>query len=322
MKQVVMLSGKGGTGKTSLAAALVQVAGRCVAADTDVDAANLALLLPGQDAPWTTFRAGRRARIDPDACNGCLVCAEVCPFHAIRTTASWMPEVVTLACEGCGICARSCPADAIRFEEREAGAWTVRRTAWGPLVHAALDVGEDNSGRLVAEVRKEAARIASEEGHDLVIVDGPPGIDCPTHAAIGGVDLMVAVTEPGVAAAHDLKRLLDLAQWFRVPAAIVLNKADLHPPAAADLRAMAAARGVPVLATLPFRPEVPRALSEGRGLLDVDGLRRDIEACWVGIQDILMARPPPPPNRPEAHPPTPSHPVAGEPIRGGDHADP
>lgn len=182
----------------------------------------------------------------------------------------------------------SCPAGAIRFHAHEAGAWTVRRTSWGPLVHAALHVGEDNSGKLVAEVRKQATALAADEGIDLVLVDGPPGIGCPVHAAVGGADLVVAVTEPGVAAAHDLARLLDLAKWFRVPVALVLNKADLHPPAASDLQATALARGVPVLASLPFLVGVPRTLARGGGLLDVDGMRPLLEHVWAGILGILQ----------------------------------
>jgi MinD superfamily P-loop ATPase len=293
MKQVVVLSGKGGTGKTSLTAALVRLAGRCVAVDADVDAANLALLMPGQDDPWRTFTAGRRARIDPDLCVGCMRCSEECPFKAIRMGAAWIPVVDPLACEGCGICKQWCTPGAIRFEGHEAGVWTVRRTVWGPLVHAALHVGEDNSGKLVAQVRKEGARLGSAENIDLVLVDGPPGIGCPVHAAIGGADLVVAITEPGVAAAHDLERLLDLARWFHVPAAIVLNKADLHPAASADLRFMAAARGVPVLVDLPFLPAVPRALARGRCLLEVEGLQEPLDACWAGIQRMLAGAPAP-----------------------------
>lgn len=291
MKQVVVLSGKGGTGKTSVTAALVRLSGRCVAVDADVDAANLALLLPGQDDEWRTFTAGRRAVIRTDACMGCLACLDGCPFHAIRLSDAFRPVVDPLVCEGCGVCNLLCTAGAIRFDEHQAGAWTVRRTDWGPLVHAALGVGEDNSGKLVAEVRKEATRLASAEDIDLVLVDGPPGIGCPVHAAIGGTDLVVGVTEPGVAATHDLARLLDLAKWFHVPAVIILNKADLHPSSAAELRRMAADRGVPVLASLPFLAEVPQALARGQGLLDVDELRPLLAACWADIRRILAGAP-------------------------------
>ncbi|HQK52444.1 MAG TPA: 4Fe-4S binding protein [Myxococcota bacterium] len=289
--KIAVASGKGGTGKTSLTAALVRLAGRCVAVDADVDAANLALLLPGYNGEWRTFRAGRRATIDPASCTACMACLDECPFHAIRLSDSFLPVVDPLACEGCGVCHLMCSAGAIRFDEHEAGAWTVRRTAWGPLVHAALGVGEDNSGKLVAEIRKEATRIGSEEGIDVVLIVGPPGIGCPVHAAVGGADLVVAVTEPGVAAAHDLTRLLDLAKWFHIPASIVLNKADLHPSAASDLRAMAAARGVPVLASLPFLPAVPRALARGQGLLDVDALQPLLAACWADIRQMLAGVP-------------------------------
>lgn len=289
MKQVVILSGKGGTGKTSLAAALIRLAGRCVSVDADVDAANLALLLPGTDREWTPFSAGRRARIDPGRCLGCQRCVDECPFVAIRSSDEHVPVIDPQACEGCGVCAQWCGADAIRFEPRVSGAWTVRSTTWGPLVHAELNVGEDNSGKLVSEVRNQAARIADAEGFDLILTDGPPGIACPVHAAIGGTDLVVAVTEPGVAATSDLVRLLDVAKWFSVPMAIVLNKADLYPPAAARLRTLAVERGVPVLAEIPFLPEVPRALAQGRSLVEIDELRDVLNACWAGIRNILDA---------------------------------
>jgi len=290
VKQVTILSGKGGTGKTSLAASLVRLAGPCVAVDADVDAANLALLLPGTDGEDQPFLAGRRARIEASSCIGCLRCLDECPFHAISLSPEGLPAVDPVACEGCGVCAQWCTVDAVRFDPRRVGAWRVRRTASGPLVHAELDVGEDNSGKLVAHVRKEGARLAEEEGLDLVIIDGPPGIGCPVHASLGGCDLVVAVTEPGVAATHDLERLLDLARWFHAPAAVVLNKADLDFLSADTLRRMAAARGVPVLASLPFLPEVPRALARGRCLLDVEALRTPLRACQAGILDLLDQR--------------------------------
>ena len=287
MKQVVVLSGKGGTGKTSFTAAMVRLAGRCVAVDADVDAANLALLLPGEDGEWRTFMAGRRAVIARDSCTACLACLDNCPYHAVKLSRSMAPEVVELACEGCGVCSLVCPVGAIHFVGHKAGAWTVRRTAFGPLVHAELGVGEDNSGKLVAELRNEATRLASEERIELVIVDGPPGIGCPVHAAVGRADLVVAVTEPGVAAAHDLLRLLDLARHFHIPAAVVLNKADLDARASRELEALSADRGAPVLASIPFLPDVPKALAQGQGLLDVPLLRPVLEAAWDAIERFL-----------------------------------
>ncbi len=287
MKQVVLLSGKGGTGKTSLAAALVRLAGTVVAVDADVDAANLALLLPGKDDDDRLFVAGRRAQIDPDECIGCMQCVSPCPFDAIEPTPDGTVRVDPLACEGCGVCESYCHNGAIEFFEHQAGTWTVRDTTWGPLVHASLGVGEDNSGKLVAQVRKEGARIAGEQGLDLIFIDGPPGIGCPVHAAITGVDLMVAVTEPGVAASHDLDRLLRLAKTFKVPAAIVLNKADLHPDAATKVRAYAAAAGVSIIAEIPFIEEVPRALAQGRSLVEIDAIKPTLQRALDAVQKLL-----------------------------------
>lgn len=287
MKQVVLLSGKGGTGKTSLAAALVRLAAPVVAVDADVDAANLALLLPGTDADEHPFVAGRRARIDPDLCIGCMQCVPTCPFDAIAESPDGAAVVDPLACEGCGVCATVCHDDAIRFHEHQAGVWTLRDTAWGPLVHATLGVGEDNSGKLVALVRQEGARTAQEHDLDLVIVDGPPGIGCPVHAAVTGTDLVLAVTEPGVAAAHDLDRLLQLARTFKVPAALVLNKADLHPEAAARVRAFAAEANVPIVAEIPFFEAVPRGLAHGRSLVEIDALRPVLGRALDAIRAVL-----------------------------------
>lgn len=287
MKRIVLLSGKGGTGKTSLAAALVRLAGPVVAVDADVDAANLALLLPGVDAPGRTFVAGRRARIDPALCIGCMRCVGTCPFDAIAETPDGTARVDPLACEGCGVCANHCHVDAIAFADHEAGSWTVRETDWGPLVHAALGVGEDNSGKLVAQVRQVAARVAGERGLDLVVVDGPPGIGCPVHAAVTGTDLVVAVTEPGVAATHDLERLWQLAAAFQVRTALVLNKADLHPGAAQAVRQRAAEAGVSVIAEIPFLEQVPRGLAAGLGLVDVPALRAPIAGALDAVRALL-----------------------------------
>ena len=287
MRQVAIISGKGGTGKTSLAGAFVRLAGRCVAVDADVDAANLALLLPGEDAPWRPFEAGRRAVIDPGRCSACGACLEACRFAAIREAERGF-ESDPIRCEGCGACAQVCDEDAVSFRANRAGSWTARTTRWGRLVHASLGVAQDSSGKLVAHLRREARRLAARDGIDLVLIDGPPGIGCPVHAAITGVDGVVVVTEPTEAGVHDLTRALGLAEHFGLPAGVVLNKADLNAAGARRVETVAALRRVPVLGTIPFDPRLPRLLGRRETGLALEDVRESIVACWTAVQNVLV----------------------------------
>ncbi len=280
--RIAVFSGKGGTGKTTLVASLVRLAGRVVAVDCDVDAANLALLVPGEDGPPTPFVAGEKARIDPDACLGCGECADACSFGAVVPDAG-VYRVRQVFCEGCRACGLACPTGAIRYEPDTAGTWRVRRTPEGWLVHARLGIAQDNSGKLVSEVRKAADRIAAEEGIGLVLIDGPPGVGCPVHAAIGGVDLALVVAEPTPAGHHDMERMLELARHFDIPAAVLINKHDLSPPGTRRIEETCARLGVPVLGRIPFDPAVPGRMAQGRTPLggggEVERSIREIHAA-------------------------------------------
>jgi MinD superfamily P-loop ATPase len=279
VREIAIISGKGGTGKTSLVGAFVQLSRRCLAIDADVDAANLALLLPGEDGPQQSFLQGRRAVLDAVRCTACGACLDVCRFSALRRS----PDAVvsdSIRCEGCGACAQVCDEKAVSFRENRAGTWQVRTTAWGTLVHARLGVAQGNSGKLVTHLRQEAARLCEASGMDLVLLDGPPGIGCAVHATITGVDLVVVVTEPTEAGSHDLTRALDLVARFGAPAGIILNKADLHPEGADLVETIAALRKVPVLGSVPFDPRLPRALAAGQTGLELEGTRGAIRACW------------------------------------------
>jgi MinD superfamily P-loop ATPase len=292
MRQLAVISGKGGTGKTSLTAAFARLAGRSVAVDADVDAANLALLLPGDDASWHPFESGRRAVIDPDRCSVCGACVVACRFGAIREVPLGV-ESDPLRCEGCGACAQICLDGAVSFRPNRAGSWTTRRTRWGSLVHASLGVAQDSSGRLVAHLRREARALAVRDGLDLVLIDGPPGIGCPVHAAITGVDAVVVVTEPSAAAVHDLTRALELADHFKISAGIVLNKSDLDAEGARRVETVASRRRVPILGSIPFDPRLPRRLGRAETGLALDGVREAMVACWTGVADVLLDRPRP-----------------------------
>jgi MinD superfamily P-loop ATPase len=259
---VAVLSGKGGTGKTSVAAALAHLAGTAALADCDVDAANLALLMPGTDGEGRPFVGGRIAEIRAEACNGCGACTEACRFGAIGRFAGGVIRIDPVACEGCGVCDFVCPVDAVTFTEPPAGVWWVRETAVGPLVHARLGPGRSNSGRLVAVVRQEAERLAVERGIPLVILDGPPGIGCPVHATLTGVESALFVAEPSISGEHDLARALELAERFRVPTMAAINKADVAPAAAERIERMCRERNCAVAGRIPFDPEVSRRMGE------------------------------------------------------------
>jgi MinD superfamily P-loop ATPase len=292
MKQVVVLSGKGGTGKTSLVASLAALAAedgrQIVCADCDVDASNLGLLKPGHELREEIFVAGRTARFQPGACGDCRICVDRCRFDAIAATDAGI-HVDPLACEGCGVCAQVCPFDAFTFERAVAGRWGVRQTDTGPLVHARLGVGQDNSGKLVAQVREAARGEARRIGADLVLIDGPPGLGCPVHAALTGCDLAVVVTEPTPSGEHDLARTLELARGFRVPAAVVVNKASLESSATAAIVSLADFAGAAMAGQLPFDPAVPAALARGQLPLAVPTMTRGIREAWRTVERLLAA---------------------------------
>jgi MinD superfamily P-loop ATPase len=272
MKQLVVLSGKGGTGKTSLTAALARLAPRVLVADADVDAPNLHLLLRVTHERQGTpeFLGGLQVVLDAAACTGCGECARVCRFEAVdmASGAHCLPRFDPFACEGCGFCARVCPPQAITMVRRVAGTIHVSETEVGPLVHARLRVAEENSGRLVSEVRRLAVELARAEERELVLVDGPPGIGCPAIASLAGADAVLLVTEPTVAGLADLERVAQLAAHFRIPAAVVLNKADLWPPAEPAVRGLCSARGLPFLGGVPYDPAFHEAARAGRTAVD------------------------------------------------------
>jgi MinD superfamily P-loop ATPase len=232
IKELVVISGKGGTGKTSVAASFAALAERPVIADCDVDAADLHLILMPQVKERHEFRSGHQAVVRQTDCTGCGICRDVCRFDAVLTDgqASGKPtfSVDPISCEGCGVCVRFCPVQAIDFPERLCGEWTVSETRCGPMVHARLGVAAENSGKLVSTVRREARRIAVQENRPIVIIDGPPGIGCPVIASVTGAAQVLVVTEPTVSGEHDLERVLSLARHFSIPAAVCVNKWDIN----------------------------------------------------------------------------------------------
>lgn len=291
MKTLAVVSGKGGTGKTCVTAGLLPFLPRPVLCDADVDAANLHLLTRPEPARREPFTFGRVARIMPEACSGCLECFGVCRFQALEATGEdlILPSVDPLSCEGCGLCAMICPSRAITMEDHETGSWIRSRTSYGPLVHARLGPGGENSGALVEKVRREAEQVAAEEGRELILVDGPPGIGCPAIATLSGVDLALVVTEPTPSGRDDLLRVLRLIRHFGIQAMVVVNKSDLHPALSEKLVDRLTLEGVPVAARFPYDLDVTEAVRAGKILSEISDLwHRRFDWLWRSLQGPLF----------------------------------
>jgi len=294
LREIVVISGKGGTGKTTLAGSFAALAGRAVLADCDVDAANLGLILRPEVRTTHEFSGSRRAVIDVEKCTGCGRCADVCRGAAIREGDAH-PEIMPFSCEGCGVCRHACPEGAIRMVDGVSGRWYVSDTPHGTLVHARLEPGEENSGKLVTVVRNEARRIAEASGRSLVLIDGPPGIGCPVIASLTGVSMALIVTEPTLSAMHDYRRVLEVCRHFGVPAAVTINRYDMHPANSRAITRDCDAEGVEVLGRIPYDPGVTSALLRGRTVVeDSDGVAsRRIRKLWRNVLSLatLWRRP-------------------------------
>ncbi len=262
MKELVVISGKGGTGKTSVAASFAVLSERPVIADCDVDAADMHLVLAPKVLEKHEFRSGHEAVISREKCSGCGVCFENCRYDAVkkkggpRETSYFIDPI---ACEGCGVCVRFCPEQAIDFPERLCGDWMISETRCGPMVHARLGIAAENSGKLVTTVRKEARRIAEEQQRPLIIVDGPPGIGCPVIASLTGATYALVVTEPTVSGEHDMERVISLTRHFGIPAAVCVNKWDVNPEMTERIEDRAGKAGALIAGRIRFDPGVTRA---------------------------------------------------------------
>ncbi len=281
MKQLVILSGKGGTGKTSVAAAFAHLAAegqpavRAVLADADVDAANLELVLAPKTMETHEFVGGAVAVIDAERCQGCGACYDVCRFDAVhlpltnaggreQASESQAYAVDPIACDGCAACVYQCPAAAIQMAPQLAGCWRRSDSRYGPLFHAALRPAHENSGKLVTLVKQQARLLALDEGFDAVLVDGPPGIGCPVISAASGADLALIVAEPTAAGIYDMARVLATAAHFRVQALVCINKADIYPEGTAQIEAHCRGCNIEVAGHIPFDATVTAAMVQGQ----------------------------------------------------------
>ena len=284
MKQVAIVSGKGGTGKTSIIASLAALAqGKAVFADCDVDAPDLHLILCPEILERREFYGIKRAFIDKEKCIQCGICQDACRFGAISDF-----EVDTPLCEGCGVCQLVCPEDAVEMKEVQAGEAYISQTRFGPMVHAELYPGEEASGKLVAMVREMARDLAAEKNLDLILIDGSPGIGCPVIASLTGVDLALVVTEPTVTGEHDLVRLLDVADHFGIKTTVCINKYDLNPEAARKIEELCGKRGVKIAGRLPYHTSVIDAMVRAQAVVEIGGpVAEAIEEMWKGLNEQL-----------------------------------
>jgi len=285
MKEVVILSGKGGTGKTSVVGSFAAIAENKVLADCDVDAADLHLLLTPSVKEENEFRGGQTAIIDEEKCTQCGLCQEMCRFEAIEDF-----KVDPISCEGCGLCYHACPVDAITMNEGLTGHWFISDTKYGPLVHARLGIAQENSGKLVALVRQKAKQLAERNGLDYIITDGPPGIGCPVISSLSGVDLALLVTEPTLSGMHDFERVLGVCHHFGIPALVCINKYDLNEDNTRQIEDYCLSQGVEMAAKIHFDNAVTEAIVNGLPVVEYsrnNDVTHEIEGLWQVVSKHL-----------------------------------
>lgn len=285
MKELVVLSGKGGTGKTTIVGSFAALAKNKVLTDCDVDAADLHLLLQPKIVSTNEFWGGKTAVIDAKRCTRCGLCIDICRFGAISDEY----EVDPIPCEGCGFCYNVCPSDAIEMKDNLAGQWFISDTKYGPLVHARLGIAQENSGKLVATVRQKARELAQDKKIDLIISDGPPGIGCPVISSLSGATMALLITEPTLSGMHDLERVIGTCQHFGVPAAVCINKYDINEENSRKIENDCERLGAGVISKIPFDNVVTEALVRGVPIVEhSDGkVSKEISRLWTLVKKKL-----------------------------------
>ncbi|MCP3890310.1 MAG: (4Fe-4S)-binding protein [Desulfobulbaceae bacterium] len=284
MRELVIVSGKGGTGKTSIAGAFASLAENCLLCDADVDAADLHLLTAPEVQQSSAFMGGSLANIRTEDCSECGRCRELCKFDAISEDF----VIDQLGCEGCGVCVDLCPEEAIDFPIQQCGEWYISDTRLGPMVHARLGIAEENSGKLVSLVRQEAMKLAEQKGCGLILTDGPPGIGCPVIASIGGATALVIIVEPTVSGLHDMQRVAELAVHFKVPGMVCINKFDLNEEMSLKIEAYARERNMQIVGRIPFDPIFVKAMIEAKNIMEHSPESQAAEAIqgiWKNIMN-------------------------------------
>ena len=286
MRELVIISGKGGTGKTVLTASFAALAKNAVFADCDVDAADLHLLLKPEIKQRHEFRSGKTARIDRRLCQECGKCILACRFNAINQDFT----IDSIACEGCAVCSHICPVNAITMQENLCGEWFISESKYGFLVHAKLGIAQENSGKLVTLVKQQAKKISEEQNRNCLIVDGPPGIGCPVIASLAGADLALIVTEPTLSGIHDMKRIADVARHFGISTKTIINKYDINLKNSLDIKEICRGRNIEVLAELPFSEQVSKSLVNAMPVVEYSNTKitKEIVRLWKKIQLFIQ----------------------------------
>ena len=287
MQELIVLSGKGGTGKTSIVGSLAALAEKKVMADCDVDAADLHLLLNPVVRRKEEFWSGQSAVIDSEKCTQCGLCRKLCRFNAIENF-----QVDPIACEGCGFCSHICPVDAITMKENLAGYLFISDTKYGPLVHAKLGIAQENSGKLVAKVRQQSKKVAAESGAEYIICDGPPGIGCPVVSSLSGANMALLVIEPTLSGIHDMERVMGVCSHFNVPAVVCVNKFDINEDNTRNIERYCASQNVEVAAKIPFDNVVTEAMVKGIPVVEYSNgdVAQEIKKLWQRIPGLLKSK--------------------------------
>lgn len=283
MKEVVVISGKGGTGKTSITSSFAVLEGKkAVIGDCDVDADDMHLLLSPDYAEKEDFYSGLLAKIDADKCVRCGKCKKVCKFNGIRFN-NGDYEIDELNCEGCGYCEKICPNGAISMKDAMVGNVFISTIKTGAsMVHARLSPGADNSGKLVAKVKKEASIIANKNNLDLILIDGSPGVGCPVVSSLTGANYVILVTEPSISGVHDIKRVYQLVKQFKIKAGLIINKSDINKTYRNELKSFAQQEDIKIIAELPYNEEFTRAMTMGLTVVEYDNLEitKYLQNAW------------------------------------------
>lgn len=292
MKKILVISGKGGTGKTFLTASLACLAeGRKIMVDCDVDASNLHLLLHPDIRKTEAFKGGFEAEINQDTCIRCGKCVTICRFDAVKivkNSSNGVEKIVIdpFSCEGCGACSYGCPIEAIELEEKVNGTWYLSDTKYGPFVFAKLDIAAENSGKLVTKIKEEAFRLGEDNKADYIIIDGPPGIGCPVISSMSGVDLALVVTEPTLSGMSDMQRVIQVAEHFGIETKVVINKYDINLKNTGDIKKICGEKNIEIAGQLPFSEKVVQSVVRGLPFVEFsnDSIAGDIAAIWEKIK--------------------------------------
>ncbi|MCP3940438.1 MAG: (4Fe-4S)-binding protein [Desulfobacteraceae bacterium] len=282
MKELVILSGKGGTGKTSITAAFASLADNMVCCDADVDAADLHLILKPDFKKVHDFKAGHRAIIDPEKCTQCGQCIDLCRFDAVKD----IFEIDSIECEGCGVCVDLCLEKAIDFSENICGQWYISSTRFGPMVHARLGIAQENSGKLVSHVRQKAKALAEKKKLNFILTDGPPGIGCPVIASIGQATAILIIAEPTVSGLHDMERVAQLSRHFNIPAMVCINKYDLNVDQTTNIEKFAESANIAVVGKIAFDPIFTQSMIQAKTIFEYDNnsqVSKNVRQVWENI---------------------------------------